>query len=214
MSLGSASPNNNASNIITANNIFDFFNPAVTVAGISISTNTDLTTISNNRVYQTAPRAFTTTSLRYNGILVSPGSAGSATITGNIIGFAAANGTGTTTISGLANTINGIAAPSTSTAVATSIQNNTISGFNQTTSTGTTGSGSSFIGISVGATAGLFNIGGTTGNTIGSLDGSSSIVVTDTTTTTNSWGFVGIFDFSFQNLDVISNNRIGTITIN
>ena len=214
LSLGSASPNNNASNIVTNNNIFDFFSPTITVAGISISSNTDLTTISNNRIYQTAPRTFTTTGLRYNGIFVSPGSVGSATITGNIIGFGAANGTGTTTISGLANTINGIQAPSTSTTVVTSIQKNTISGFDQTTSTGTTGSGSSFIGISVGATAGLFNIGGTTGNTIGSLDGSSSIVVTDTTTTTNSWGFVGIFDFSFQNLDVINNNRIGTITIN
>ena len=66
----------------------------------------------------------------------------------------------------------------------------------------------------MGATAGSFNIGGTTGNTIGSLDGSSSIVVIDTTTITNSWGVVGIFDFSFQTLDIISNNRIGTITIN
>ena len=54
MSLGSASPANNASNIVTNNNIFDFFNPALTVAGISISSNTDLTTISNNRIYQTA----------------------------------------------------------------------------------------------------------------------------------------------------------------
>src|SRR5206468_11913731 len=67
MSLGSASPNHNASNTITNNNIFDFFSPTITVAGISISTNTDLTTISNNRVYQTAPRTFTTTGLRYNG---------------------------------------------------------------------------------------------------------------------------------------------------
>ncbi len=214
MSLGSASPNNNTGNVIDNNNIFDFFTPAVTCAGISISTNTDLTTISNNRIYQTAPRTFTTTGLRYNGVLVSPGSAGSATISGNRIGFGAADGTGTTTISGLANTVNGIQAPSTSTTVATSIQNNTISGFNQTTSTGTTGSGTSFIGISVGATAGLFNIGGVTGNTVGSLDNSSSIVVNDTTVTNNTWGFCGIFDFSFQNGDIISNNRIGTITIN
>ena len=39
-------------------------------------------------------------------------------------------------------------------------------------------------------------------------------MVNDTTVTTNTWGFVGIFDFSFQNLDVVSNNGIGTITIN
>ena len=203
MSLGSASPNNNTSNVVTNNNIFDFFSPTITVAGISISTNTDL------------PRSPTTgfTRLRHGPLPLPacdimafsfhPGSAGSATITGNIIGFGAANGTGTTTISGLANTDQRNTAPSTSTTVATSIQNNTVSGFNQTTSTGTTGSGSSFIGISVGATAGSFNIGGTTGNTIGSLDGSSSIVVNDTTITANSWGFIGIFDFSFQNLDII-----------
>ena len=214
MSLGSASPNNNTGNVIDNNNIFDFFTPAVTCAGISISTNTDLTTISNNRIYQTASRTFTTTGLRYNGILVSPGSVGSATITGNRIGFGAADGTGTTTISGLGNTINGIQAPSTSTTVATSIQGNTISGITLTSSATGSGSTSPFIGISVGATAGLFNIGNITGNTIGSLDGSSSIVLNATSTTANTIGFEGIFDFSFQNLDIISNNRIGTITIN
>ena len=213
MSLGSASPNNNTGNIITNNNIFDFFTAGASCAGISISTNSDLTTISNNRIYQTAPRVFTG-AFTYNGMLVSPGAAGSATITGNVIGFGAADGSGTTTISGSTNRINGIAAPSTSTGVTTSIQNNTISGFVQTTSQGTTSTATAFIGISVGATAGSFNIGGTTGNTIGSLDGSTSIVLNNTTVTNNTWGFCGIFDFSFQNLDVISNNKMGTITIN
>ena len=81
-------------------------------------------------------------------------------------------------------------------------------------SQGATGSATAFIGISVGATAGLFDIGSTSANNIGSLDGSSSIVLNNTTTTNNSWGGVGIFDFSFQTGDVISNNRIGTIMIN
>ena len=63
-------------------------------------------------------------------------------------------------------------------------------------------------------TAGLFNIGGILGNNIGSLDGSSSIVVNDTTVTANTWAVLGIFDFSFQTGDIISNNGIGTITIN
>jgi len=60
----------------------------------------------------------------------------------------------------------------------------------------------------------LFNIGGITGNNIGSLDGSSSIVINNTTTTINTWAFPGLFDFSFQSGDIISNNNIGTITIN
>jgi hypothetical protein len=194
-SLGSASPNQNTGNIIDNNNIFDFFSATLTVAGINIQTNNVTTTITNNRIYQTAPRVFTTAGLRYNGILATPGGTGSATITGNTIGFGAANGTGVTDISGLTNTINGIQAPSTSTTVATTINNNTVSGFIQTTSTGTTGSGSGFIGISVGATAGFFVIGSPAGNTIGSLDGSSGIVINNTTVTANSWGFVGVLRF-------------------
>src|ERR1044071_3552221 len=64
MSLGSASPNNNSGNVIDNNNIYDFFSPTVTVAGISISTNTDTTTISNNRIFQTLARTFTGAGLR------------------------------------------------------------------------------------------------------------------------------------------------------
>jgi len=214
MSLGSASPNQNTNNVISNNNIHDYFSATASTAGISIQSNNFATTITNNRIYQTAARVFTTTALTYTGILVQPGSTGSATITGNVVGFGAANGTGTTTISGLGNRIAGINASSTSTTVATSIQNNTVSGFNQTTSNGGTTTTAGFTGISVGATAGLFNIGGTTGNTVGSLDGSSSIVVNNTTTTTNTWAVLGIFDFSFQSGDVISNNGVGTVTIN
>jgi trimeric autotransporter adhesin len=214
MSLGSASPNNNTGNLIDNNNVFDFFSPTISVAGISVQTNNVTTTITNNRVYQTAPRTFTVAALTYTGILVQPGSTGSATITGNTIGFGAADGTGITTISGLTNRINGINASSTSTTVATSIQNNRVSGFNQTTSQGGTTTASGFIGISVGSTAGLFNIGGTIGNNIGSLDGSSSIVINNSTVTTNTWACLGIFDFSFQSGEIISNNGVGTIAIN
>ena len=53
-----------------------------------------------------------------------------------------------------------------------------------------------------------------TGNTIGSGDGSSGIIVNATSTTANTIGFEGIFDFSFQNLEVINSNIMGTITIN
>ena len=122
--------------------------------------------------------------------------------------------TGTTTISGSTNQVKGINAPSTSTATATNIQGNTISGIIQTSSATGSGSTAPFIGISVGATAGSFHIGDLAGNTIGSLDGSSAIVVNAASATANTIGFEGIFDFSFQNLDIISNNNIGTVTIN
>ena len=215
MSLGSASPNNNTGNVIDNNNIFDFFQAAVTTAaGVSVSTNTGSITISNNRIYQTAPRVFTVAAT-YSGIFVSVAVGPAvANITGNVIGFGAANGTGTTTVSGSTNQVKGINAPNTSTVIPSSIQGNTISGITQTSSATGSGSTSPFIGISVGATAGSFHIGDLTGNTIGSLDGSSGIVVNATSITANTIGFEGIFDFSFQNLDTINNNSIGTITIN
>ena len=207
LSLGSASPNNNVGNVIDNNNIFDFFSANRISAGISIQNVGDLTTISNNRIYQTAPRTFTTTGFRYNGILVS---SGSATIVGNRIGFGAADGTGITIIDGLANTINGIQVQGSG-AVATRIQNNIISGFGQTTSQGSANAGAGFIGISVGPLGA--HIGEITENTIGSLDGTASIVINNTTATSNSWGFCGILDAS-SNSDVIGNNHIGSITIN
>ena len=106
-SLGSASPNNNTLNIIDNNNIFDFFNPGISVAGISLQANTTTVTVSNNRLYQTAPRTFTA-AVSYTGISAAMGTgAGTATITGNKIGFGAANGTGTTTLSGNADTLEG-----------------------------------------------------------------------------------------------------------
>ena len=173
MSLGSASPNNNTNNIIDNNNIFDFFSPTISVAGVSLQANTTITTVSNNRLYQTAPRVFTA-ALSYTGISGAIGTgAGTATITGNTIGFGAANGTGTTTISGNANTMAGISFSSASTVAATSIQGNTISGISQSTAGNAV---VAFTGIFF--AAGRYDVGTVTGNKIGSLDGSSTITLT------------------------------------
>ncbi|MFZ1686100.1 MAG: hypothetical protein WAU70_01685, partial [Flavobacteriales bacterium] len=212
-SSGSAGVLANSGVLIDNNNIFDFFGTgASSTSGINLVGGSDLWTIQNNRIYQTGTRTFTTTALRYAGITLS-NSAGSFIVTGNTIGFGAANGTGTTTITGSSNEVRGIDAPSTSTTVATSIQNNTISGINQTSSRATTTSGSScFIGIVVGTTGGRFNIGDITGNKIGSLDGSSTIVVASTATVATA-PVIGIYDFSFQS-NLINNNQIGSITIN
>ena len=208
LGLGSASPNANTGNIIDNNNIFDFFSATTSVSGISVSSNCNNWTISNNRIYQTASRTFTSTALRYAGITLS--SSGNAfTLTGNVIGFGAANGTGTTTISGSTNTFRGIDAPSVSTTTATSIQGNTISGINQTTATTGTGTSTNFVGIMLGTTTGRFDVGTVTGNTIGSLDGSSIIVVNPSA---GSGTVNAIYDFSVS-ANNISNNNIGSITI-
>ena len=162
MSLGSASPNHNTGNLIDNNNVFDFFQAAIsTAAGIDLQSNTATTTVSNNRIYQTAPRTFTV-SATYSGILMTT-SGFNNTITGNTVGFGAANGTGTTSISGSTNIFVGLNLTSGSTTTATSVQGNTISGISQDTASTGTGSGSAFRGIYV--AAGRYDVGTITGNT-------------------------------------------------
>ena len=87
MGLGTAA-NPNTGNLINNNNIFDFFNATASVSGINIQANNDNWTISNNRIFQTAPRTFTGAALRYAGITINS-SVGAFTVTGNVIGFSA-----------------------------------------------------------------------------------------------------------------------------
>ncbi len=206
MSLGSASPNNNTGNLIDNNNVFDYGQAAITTAaGIDLQANTATTTVSNNRIFQTTPRVFTA-SVTYSGILMT--SSGNAnTITGNTVGFGAANGTGTTSISGLSNVFVGLNLTSGSTATATSVQGNTVSGIVQSTASTGTGSAAAFRGIYM--AAGRYDVGTITGNQIGSLDGSSTITFTESST-----GAINtIYDFTSSS-NTIANNRIGAITIN
>lgn len=208
----------NRDNVIDANNVFDFFGTgAVSVSGIDIRTGNTNFTISNNRLYQTAARTFTTTALRYAGITLvgTTGANGNFhTITGNFIGFGAANGTGTTTINGSSNEVRGLDLAAASSGTATSVQGNVISGIDQTSSrASTTAASSPFIAISLGTTSGVFDVGNITGNTIGSLDGSTTIVLNETSTTASNAPIIGIYDFSLSSGNV-SNNKIGAITIN
>ena len=98
-------------------------------------------------------------------------------MSGNAIGFGAADGTGTTTITGADNEFRGIDVLGINTTTASLIQGNTIAGINQTTSRNSTGTLSAcLIGIALGTgTNGGADV---LGNTFGSLDGSSSIVIT------------------------------------
>ncbi|MGB4844283.1 MAG: T9SS type A sorting domain-containing protein [Ferruginibacter sp.] len=217
MALGSTNNNGrrNSGILINNNNIYDFFSATVSVSGIYLSSGNDDWTISNNRIYQTAARNFTTATLRYAGITLNTATLpGVFTVTGNTIGFAAADGTGTTTITGSSNEFRGIDAIDVNTTTPTSIQGNIISGISQTTSrNSTTTTSAGFIALMLGSTDGIFNVGNTTGNNIGSLDGSSTIVVNATSTTTNTAPVYGIYDFSLD-ANNISNNNIGSITIN
>jgi Bacterial Ig-like domain (group 3) len=217
--VGTTTNNNtiNRDNVIDGNNIFDFFGSGgVSTSGIDIRVGNHNWFIQNNRIYQTAPRTFTTTALRYTGITLvgSSGTSGNAhTIRNNIIGFGAANGTGTTTISGSSNEFRGLDLQTASSGTATSVQGNIISGINQTSSrASTTASSSAFIGIIVGFNSGMFEIGGLSGNFVGSLDGSSTIVVNESSTTASTAPVIAIYDFSLSS-GTVSNNNVGAITI-
>jgi hypothetical protein len=209
----------NRGDTIDSNNIYDFFNAAASTSGIYLAAGNTDWTISNNRIYQTAPRTFTGTALRYAGITVN-GTTTSATgnwhtITGNVIGFGASDGTGTTTISGNDNEIHGIDIQAASSLTATRVQGNTISGITQTSSRNSTTTGLPvFAGIATTTSAGASATGivDILGNTIGSLDGSSSIVINASSTTTNTVPVMGILTFSAQS-DTTSGNNIGAITI-
>jgi subtilisin-like proprotein convertase family protein len=204
---------------ITGNNIFDFFIPTTRLSGISILTGNDGWIISNNRFYQTTPRAFTVAVGSYAAITLN-NSTGSFTVSGNIIGFGTNTGTGTTTITGLSNEFRGIDALRVSTTVATKIQYNTISGIRQTTTRNDIDF-PAFIGIGMGTINFGDHAGGlihATGNTIGSLDGTldgflpSTIVVDSASTKPKTATVRGFSNFTDQDT-TISNNIIGAVTI-
>src|SRR5437762_11396818 len=90
---------------ISSNNISDYFSATLATAGINLgATGNSAWTISNNKLFQTATRVYTTANT-HNGIFVGTGSG--YTITGNTIGFANAGGTGTTNLIGNSVTLAG-----------------------------------------------------------------------------------------------------------
>ncbi len=222
MGLGSGSPNQNVGNVIDGNNIHDFFLAGTgNTAGVSIQANNDTTTISDNRIYQTATRTFTgSAGVRYSGILVNSATF-TTNVTGNVIGFGAADGSGTTTITGtgtgLGNEVRGIVFTNAKqTAPFSTVSGNTVSGINQTTNRNTTSTSNadtaSFVAIHSGSSADApANI---TGNTVGSLDGSSTIVINAGSVTTSTAPVTAILNYNFLGGVTIANNNIGSITIN
>jgi hypothetical protein len=211
MGSGTSSTIENDNALITGNNIFDYFLATGAHSAVNILTGNEAWTVSNNKFYQTATRTITTAASRHSAITLS-NSTGGFTVSGNTIGFAAANGTGTYTITGTSNEFRAIDASSVrTTAPATEISNNIITAINQTSSrASTTTANSPFIAVAMGTTDGLINA---TGNTIGSLDGTSTIVINATSTTASTAPVIGFYNFSFFSTNISSNN-IGSITIN
>ncbi|MCX6156705.1 MAG: hypothetical protein NTY74_01855 [Ignavibacteriae bacterium] len=220
-SLATSTAIDNAYMSVTNNNIYDYFSATAATRGINLQTGNTNWTITNNRLYQTATRIYTTAATHY-GINIVSGSG--YTVTGNVIGFANSSGTGTTNLVGNTVALTGTfpsAYTTTGTANATrytaincnftaggtvsNIQGNTIAGFALYTSSGATTANGIFCGISI--IAGNVNVGTTSGNTIGATTGQSSIYVA---TTTAAGVVVGIYSTTINTV-TIKNNNIGAI---
>ena len=226
-SVGTSASVDNSGNTLNNNQISDYYSPISATNGIALaSTGNSTWTITNNKLFQTASRLYTT-GTTHNGINV--GSGGGYTITGNTIGYANASGTGTTNIIGSNVTPTGTFPSSYSTTgvggtfaanatryigmnlgftaggAVSSIQGNTVAGFALLSSSGAATANGIWAGINL--TSGNANIGTTTGNTIGSTSGNSSIY---SATTTGAGAVVGIYATSTGTV-AIQNNTIGAI---
>lgn len=199
----------NAGNIISNNNIFNFFNASGASNGINAATASTGWTITGNHFYQTANRTHTT-GATHAGILINNSSGTGFTISNNFIGGGApgAGGSPWTIAGNVANRFRGISL-SVGTGTATSVQGNTITNFNFTSNSSASTAGGPWAGIYL--LAGDANIGTVTGNTIGSGTGNGAITLT---AITNSGGLsTGIFADPSPTVANIANNTIGSVTI-
>jgi trimeric autotransporter adhesin len=200
---------NNSGNVITNNNIYNYFAAASDHYGVNISTGNTDWTITNNSFYQTATRLITTNSTT-SGVRISNTSSNNNLINGNYIGGtaplcagAAQTYTGSATVGvvfrGLQLTVG--------TTVATSVQGNVIQNLNITSgSTSTSQSGISLL-------TGRLNVGNVTGNTVGSQSLTNSIIFVNASTST-ALIFTGILaGTGSAELVNISNNTIGGIAV-
>ena len=199
----------NSGNSITNNDIHDFFGAAVTSSGISLQGGSNTWSITNNRVYQTTLKTWTT-GATHRGIEISNTTATSGnqghTITGNIIGFSSNTQTGVYALTGSTGKFQGIVFNGITGGTISNINNNTVASVSLTgvTSSGTSTS-SPFMGIMI--VNGLAN---SNNNTLGSQVATNSLVFSTTTTTGTE--VYGMFNFSVDNWNV-GNNNIGGINI-
>ncbi|MDD2799225.1 MAG: hypothetical protein PHV20_11595 [Bacteroidales bacterium] len=170
-------------------------------AAITVDASHSGATISGNSIYDDSAPFSPGTGFGYTGILIAGG--GGHTINDNFIGGSAASCSGTLTKVGTSNnSFIGISLTTSGTGSVTSVQNNTIKGFDWSNLAGT-----NWTAISVAGTND-YNIGTVTGNTIGSATGNSSITYTPGAAAS----FYGI-SIATTGTATVSNNTIGSITL-
>jgi hypothetical protein len=222
-SSGTSTAIDNANNKVTVCNISDYFSAGSASSGLNINSNNSDWTITNNTLYQTATRTYTTGST-HSGIFITSGSG--YFINNNVIGFSAPNATGTTnmiglssgslggtfpsafTVGGVANATRFVAINCTFTAggVVSSIQNNTIGGI-AIYSSGVSTTLGTLCGIAV--QGGNANIGTIIGNTIGSATAANSLYAANTA----AGGVISGIYCTTTNTISIQKNNIGGVDV-
>lgn len=203
----------NSNNTISNNMLYNWFGASVADAAISITGNSAAWTISNNSFYQTATRTYTSAVTHFGmNINTSTGNiSGNFVITGNFIGGSAAN-CGGSAWTGAGSVAHRFIAMNVTTGSlgANSIQGNTITNFNFTTTSGTTTTNGIWCGINLTGTSANMNVGTILPNVIGSNTTNGQIV---TTTSTTGGMTVAINSSASGNIN-INGNMIGGITAN
>ncbi len=204
--LGTSSKDNSGNQILN-NNIHDFYISSASTTstyGIRLGAANTNWTISGNSFYQSSSRSYSATSALHYILSISNSTTGAGfTITDNYLGGSGPLATGTYTMTAgqqrlfAMDLVVGTSTP-------TSIQNNTITNIACSTAFTTTGS-SGILGMNL--SAGSFNVGTVTGNTIGSTTATGAINLH----LTGASGplFVGISCATTSGTTVIQNNRIG-----
>jgi hypothetical protein len=202
-SFGTSTAIDNSGNIINNNSISNFFDAGNASNGMNINSGNSAWTVTNNSLFQSATRIYTTANV-HNGIVITSGSG--YNITGNYIGGNVANAGGTPyTMAGAATRFVAINA-GVGTTIVNNIQGNTIANIYLNTSSNAGTTNGIICGINV--TSGNVNIGTITANTIGSSTGVDSIKGVSSTT----GGLVVGINSSSTGTISIQNNTIGGLS--
>lgn len=181
---------NNDYNSIDNCNIFDFYLSGTASAGINIAGGNNNYSITNNHIYQTISRNYTS-SQTIRCIWITPNTPLTGTLTSasgflinnNYIGGNASDGSGYFTTTGSSSYFFKGMDISVGLGIATSVQNNTLTNWNITGGFST----NNIFGIDI--NNGNVNLGDVTGNLIGSTITNGSITIK---TTVNNGSFIGL----------------------
>lgn len=198
-------------NMFDNNNIYDFFSATLASCALKADGGSNRYTLSNNHIYQTVSRTYTSAN-NHRGFWLTPTATGASgfTVTNNFIGGNDASGAGTYTMFGGAVATNfwGMDINHAGT-VHTSVQGNTVTNISLTNSSTTA---NIFRGISTGG-VGHMDIGTISGNLIGSTTVNGVINLTNNSSGGTAYGIVNGGASSSTDSVNIANNTIGGITI-